>query len=80
MANYTLPVLENVVRSDVYVISRAKKVVMEQIDDASVIVQKDKTPTTLPLYHLLLQSYVENEVFTVPKLEPKTVPRAAGCL
>lgn len=32
------------------------------------------------MYHLLSQSYVENEVFTVPKVAPKEVPAAAGCL
>lgn len=55
----------------------ATRLVEEEIDERSVVLT-GSVISPLPLYHLLSQSYIENEVFTVPKLE--TVPRPAGCL
>lgn len=79
LANYVLPTIEASPPGPIYVVSAAAKIVKSEIDERSVIID-DCTPAVLPMYHLLSQSYVENEVFTVPKLSPESVPKPAGCL
>ena len=45
------------------------------VDEHSMIKDDDDDVTPLPIYHLLAQEYVQNEVFTVPKLLAEEVKK-----
>ena len=53
---------------------------MFSLSKAERFVKKNVNEYSLPLFHLLPQSYVANDVFTVPKIPAEAVSKATGCL
>lgn len=78
LAHYTLPIVEYSRSRQDTVLSLSQKFMSESIDERTMVGPRDD-PISLPMFHLLSQSYVENEVFSVPKA-PAEVQKAAGCL
>lgn len=76
LATYALPTTKAAKKGSVFHACCIAKDEVEERD--CIVIEKELMP--LPLFNVLSQAYVENEVFTVPVVDANLVPDVGGCL